>query len=318
MISLQPNANLPVTTAANSTAGTRTFAIKEIERLCGIKAHTIRTWELRYGVLQPSRRNTDRRHYTIEELEKALQLCLLNRKGFKISQLAPLSVPELSQKINGLFDVATQEAKAVHGLISCMYRLNVEGFENILDSCFVSLPLADAVEQVIYPFLQKVGLLFQGKRLTEEHLVVTLIRKKLLYAIEKTEARKTNGKKACLFLCGEHQLDLFLLFAFFKLKQQGYAVINLGADVTAKNLSEVVTMHQPEYLLTYCPKKLSRIDWLLHLAENEGRFAKLIVVTPERSEAQTASKKNLAEVYYEDVWQLSQHNNEKMLMPLGD
>ena len=34
------------------------FSIKDLEQLSGIKAHTIRIWEIRYNFLKPNRTNT--------------------------------------------------------------------------------------------------------------------------------------------------------------------------------------------------------------------------------------------------------------------
>ena len=46
------------------------YSIKELEKLSGIKAHTIRIWEKRYGLIEPHRTNTNIRYYTDDELKK--------------------------------------------------------------------------------------------------------------------------------------------------------------------------------------------------------------------------------------------------------
>ena len=40
------------------------YSIKELEKLSGIKAHTIRIWEKRYNLIDPRRTNTNIRYYT--------------------------------------------------------------------------------------------------------------------------------------------------------------------------------------------------------------------------------------------------------------
>jgi len=42
-----------------------TFGIKDLENICGIKAHTIRIWEKRYHLLEPERTETNIRTYNI-------------------------------------------------------------------------------------------------------------------------------------------------------------------------------------------------------------------------------------------------------------
>ncbi len=38
------------------------FTIKDLENLSGVKAHTIRIWEKRYGLLAPQRTDTNIRY----------------------------------------------------------------------------------------------------------------------------------------------------------------------------------------------------------------------------------------------------------------
>ena len=45
------------------------YSIKDLEVLSGIKAHTLRIWEQRYGIMNPSRTNTNIRKYTSEDLK---------------------------------------------------------------------------------------------------------------------------------------------------------------------------------------------------------------------------------------------------------
>ena len=68
------------------------YSIKDLENLSGIKAHTLRIWEQRYGILTPSRTETNIRTYTDEELKRVLNIALLQDKGgFKISAIANMS-----------------------------------------------------------------------------------------------------------------------------------------------------------------------------------------------------------------------------------
>ena len=67
------------------------YTIRELENLSGIKAHTIRIWEKRYGLIAPQRTSTNIRTYRDTELKKLLNISILNRNGLKISKIARLS-----------------------------------------------------------------------------------------------------------------------------------------------------------------------------------------------------------------------------------
>ena len=65
-----------------------TFSIKDLENLSGIKAHTIRIWEKRYNVLEPTRTDTNIRLYDLASLQKLLNITLLHNHGYKISKIS--------------------------------------------------------------------------------------------------------------------------------------------------------------------------------------------------------------------------------------
>jgi DNA-binding transcriptional MerR regulator len=71
------------------------FSIKDIENLTGIKSHTLRIWEQRYGIPSPKRTETNIRYYDDEDLKLLLNVSMLNKQGHKISQLTSLSKAEL-------------------------------------------------------------------------------------------------------------------------------------------------------------------------------------------------------------------------------
>ncbi|MEY3682319.1 MAG: hypothetical protein RLZZ289_846, partial [Bacteroidota bacterium] len=50
------------------------YKIKDIEILTGIKAHTIRIWEKRYGMLIPERTDTQIRTYSDADLSFLLNV----------------------------------------------------------------------------------------------------------------------------------------------------------------------------------------------------------------------------------------------------
>jgi DNA-binding transcriptional MerR regulator len=52
------------------------YSIKDIEKLTGIKAHTIRIWEQRYGLVEPHRTDTNIRYYDDNQLKTWLNLFL--------------------------------------------------------------------------------------------------------------------------------------------------------------------------------------------------------------------------------------------------
>ncbi len=67
-----------------------TYQIDQLEQMTGIKAHTIRIWEKRYGIICPDRTSTNRRSYSESQVRKLLNVSTLLARGQKISKIAPM------------------------------------------------------------------------------------------------------------------------------------------------------------------------------------------------------------------------------------
>ena len=75
--------------------GNLRYSIKDLENFTQIKAHTIRIWEQRYGLLEPKRTKSNIRYYSENDLKKILNINLLYTSGFKISKIASLTESEI-------------------------------------------------------------------------------------------------------------------------------------------------------------------------------------------------------------------------------
>src|SRR6056297_2946560 len=95
------------------------YSIKDLERLTGIKAHTIRMWEKRYGIIEPKRTETNIRTYCDTDVKKLLNIAVLNKHGLRISKLADLSDQELREKVVSLnVGLNTSSVQIEHLIIS--------------------------------------------------------------------------------------------------------------------------------------------------------------------------------------------------------
>src|SRR6187402_517277 len=76
------------------------YSIKDLEQLSGIKAHTLRIWEKRYGLFKPDRTDTNIRYYSNDDLMRILNISQLNKNGYKISLIAGMSDADIQAKIS--------------------------------------------------------------------------------------------------------------------------------------------------------------------------------------------------------------------------
>jgi len=229
------------------------FTIKDLESLSGVKAHTIRIWEQRYSFLKPKRTPTNIRYYSGEELKTILNIALLNKYGFKISSIDKMSPPEICKKLLSLTHATAQQEKLVNDLIHCMIDLDMDRFEDLLDSFIIDRGIDRAINYLVFPFLDKIGILWQTNHIipAQEHLVTNIIRQKLIAGMEQTNTHLSVNKTVLLFLPeGEHH-ELGLLYVFYLMKSRGLKVLYLGANVPLKDLEYVLSRKKPDQLYTH-------------------------------------------------------------------
>ena len=229
------------------------FSIKDLENLSGIKAHTIRIWEQRYNFLKPQRTTTNIRYYSNDELKTILNIALLNKYGFKISHLGRMQPNEIKEKILALGDVHAVQERIINDLLQEMVELDMEKFEKIINSYIVSKGIENTVLQIIFPFLEKIGILWQTGHINpaQEHLVSNIIRQKLIVGIDTAVSLTPQKKTFLLFLPeGEHH-ELGLLFIQYLLKNRGAQTIYLGTNVPLSDAEYVVKLKNPDIVFVH-------------------------------------------------------------------
>ncbi|MBN8851024.1 MAG: hypothetical protein BGO55_29015 [Sphingobacteriales bacterium 50-39] len=94
-----------------------TFSMRDVERLMGIKAHTIRIWEKRYGIAEPRRSATNIRFYSNEEVRLLMTVRMLNGYGHKISAIAAMSRDERNRRLDEALEHKPVPGQAEEALI---------------------------------------------------------------------------------------------------------------------------------------------------------------------------------------------------------
>jgi MerR family transcriptional regulator, light-induced transcriptional regulator len=276
-----------------------TFTIKDLENLSGIKAHTIRIWEQRYSFLKPNRTDTNIRFYSNQELKTILNIALLNKYGFKISHIDKMDEQELQNKIVALSHAEACQERVVNDLIQHMIDLDIEKFENILDNYIITKGIDKTITQVIFPFLDRIGILWLTNHIhpVQEHLVSNVVRQKLIVGIEGVTTHVFVDKKIYLFLPeGEHH-ELGLLYTYYLLKKRGARVLYLGADVPMKDIAFLCKQKKPDFLYTHLTCMTGNFGFDKFIAQ-KNQYIKDIPLIISGQLAQSQARKSLPSIYF--------------------
>ena len=237
------------------------YSISDLEQLSGIKSHTIRIWEQRYGVLQPKRTDTNIRYYEDADLLLLLNIALLNRHGYKISKIAAMSKEDIAEKVGSVSNFKIGLDAELDVLTLSVIEMDEYKFSRIIDNHIAQLGFEGTMLEVIYPFMEKLSLLWLTGSIkpVQENFITQLIRNKLIAAIEK-EPLATNRKapKFVLYLPRDEQQELSLLFMQFLIKKRGFQVINLGPNLALVDLKDACHIHRPSYVFTILSETFNR------------------------------------------------------------
>ena len=228
------------------------YSIKDLETLSGIKAHTIRIWEKRYGVITPDRTDTNIRTYCDEDLKKLLNIALLNNNGLKISKISKLNYEDLCEEVEKVAQTDTSYPTFIDRLVVSMVDLDRPKFESILRDGTDKLGFEDFCIHVLYPFLQKIGVMWMANSINpaQEHFISSLIIQKMYVATDKLYTGEKKNSKTIFFLREGELHEMGLLFYRYLMKKRGTDAIYLGQSVPFEDLKQVVHAHKPDYLVT--------------------------------------------------------------------
>ena len=257
------------------------YSIKDLEKITGIKAHTIRIWEKRYGIVQPSRTQTNIRCYSDEDLRHLMNVAILNKYGYKISNIQGMTPEEISKSVVDLTHQNLDNDHLVDNLVMAMIELDEQRFDKIMSSSIIKQGFEYTFENLLARFLEKIGILWQigSVNPTQEHFITQLIRQKLILAIDGQQELRKGYKKFALFLPENEYHEVALLYIYFMIRKKGHMVIYLGQNVPLVNLKNVFEVHKVDYLLTSITANLPEetISEMIHELENLYGDKKILI-----------------------------------------
>ena len=257
------------------------YSIKDLEKLTGIKAHTIRIWEKRYNVVCPHRTNTNIRFYTDGDLKRLLNVSILNRNGFKISNIVRLSKEEINLSVMETSGSSLNFESQIENLVIAMIDLDEIKFERAISNSILKLGFEDTITNIIYPFLEKIGILWLIGTINpaHEHFITNLIRQKLIIAIDAENTSLLPYSKTFVLFLPEGELhELNLLFYSFLIKKRGHRVIYLGQSLPVEDLQQVRLIAHPDFLVTTITSALSGKELQLYIKSLSGLFPDLTIL----------------------------------------
>ena len=227
------------------------YSIKDLEYFSGIKAHTIRIWEKRYGLLAPERTDTNIRSYSDDDVRRILNVAMLVKNGYKISNVASYDEDKLQSEVLRINRNFNDPEKNIDQLLFQTVNLNTIGFELLLDKIIAESGFSKTIQNVVFPFFERIGILWQAGSIftAHEHFVSNLIRNRLIRETGKFDIEE-SAKTVLLFLREGELHEIGLLYLNFLAAQTGLRCVYLGQSLPFDNLSNLLTSNKFDFVCT--------------------------------------------------------------------
>lgn len=207
------------------------YSIRDLEKLSGIKAHTIRVWERRFTIVIPQRTGTNRRRYSGDDLRRIINISILRRNGFKISEVARLSTEEIDEKVAFLSKEMFHPDTQIDSLVMAMVEHNEKAVNDMMIRSMINRGMEETMVNIVFPFMKRTGLMWQtGSADTgSEHFMTNIFRQKLISSIDNlSPVLRPKRKRVILFLPENEFHEMGLLFFHYLIKKMGHDTLYLG------------------------------------------------------------------------------------------
>ena len=217
------------------------YSIKDLEVLSGVKMHTIRIWEKRYKLLEPSRTDTNIRFYNDNDLRRILNISLLVNNKFKISKVAKWNEEQIRNAVLDVSQKKTADSDIIEQLIRLMLSFDISGFYGKVSETIEKLGFEYAFSKVFFGLFERIGSYWMVGSVfpAQEHLVTNIFRQKLISETDKL-GFENSRKATILFFLHEDELhEMSLLYYAYLARKSGYNVLYLGQKVPFEDLTKI-------------------------------------------------------------------------------
>ncbi len=219
-----------------------------VARRTGLSAHVIRIWERRYGAVEPTRTDTNRRLYSEEQIERLSLLREITGAGHHIGPVAKLPTEKLRRMSKGTDLPASGVVRAAPAAVgktplleegmAAVRALDSRALEETLRRGATELGLQGLLQRLIAPLAQGIGDSWREGVITaaHEHFASAVIRVFLGHASQPFTGVETAPVIVVATPSGQlHELGALLVGA--AAANLGWHVTYLGASLPAAEIA---------------------------------------------------------------------------------
>ncbi|MCQ4321607.1 MerR family transcriptional regulator [Stutzerimonas stutzeri] len=224
------------------------FPIREVSRLTGVNPVTLRAWERRYGLIQPTRTESGHRLYSMADVEAVRSIVAWTERGVAVSKVGSI----LSRS------AATRAAEAVAGewgewqaqVQRAISSFDESRLDQVYGQVFSTYPLPVVFQDVLLPVWQQLLVRQDEFGQTSEWLFLdNFLRARVLQRLQLARAQAED--RVLLAAVPGQCRELELLIAGLLLSSDEVAVSVLAIGQPLDELTLICEKVRPRALVLY-------------------------------------------------------------------
>lgn len=239
------------------------FRIDHVAKLTGLSKHVIRSWEKRFGILEPQRGENRYRVYDQMDVDLLIYLNELIGQGYSIGELAALGRPELLRRMQAAKKQDRDRTGAAHDrilndLVSSLSPFQRQQFDLRFNEAVALLPFEEVFFKILIPLQHKVGDMWADGvvGVGVEHFVTQQVRQKFMSVLNHLRSSEDGPK--IVIVCPPDELhEMGAQTAAYLCALHGCNPHYLGAQLPVKELAAFCTLVQPNLVLLSASNRLS-------------------------------------------------------------
>jgi len=217
------------------------YSIKAVSQATGLSIETLRAWERRYQIVEPSRDTNGRRAYRPDDVIRLRKLREATERGHPISRLARLDEAELDGILEARPspEAGTSPARRFgEQMLKSAEEYRPADCDRLLGMAFALLPLSQVVNEVLSPLLVDVGERWHRGQLSiaQERIVSAAVRRQLSSVLD-TYSRIATGPVMVLSTPAGERHELGILMCALLASSHNVRCHYLGPDLPAAELA---------------------------------------------------------------------------------
>jgi DNA-binding transcriptional MerR regulator/methylmalonyl-CoA mutase cobalamin-binding subunit len=246
------------------TDSAATYSIKAVAEATGLTVETLRAWERRYRVIQPTRGAGGHRLYTAHDVSRLRRLHETTVRGHSIGKIAHLSNDALSRLLSEHPASRDEAAQAlVERILAAVGKYRLAECDQVMAMAFALMSPFEAVQSVLSPALREVGERWHRGEMSiaQERIASNCARRQLIALLHTFNSVAKGPAVVFATLSGErHELGV-LMYATIAASLR-VRTFYLGPDLPAEEVAR-------------CARKIDAMAVAISLVNHDQREATL-------------------------------------------